>query len=38
MAAKVPEELNQSNEKSDTEEEGVQHKKVRLGESLKNNE
>jgi hypothetical protein len=34
-AAKVAEELRQSNENSDTKKEGVQHTKARLGESLK---
>jgi len=33
--ANVAEELNQSNEKSDTKNEGIQHVKVQLGESLK---
>jgi len=32
---KVAEELNQSNEKSDTEQKGIQHIKARLGQSLK---
>jgi hypothetical protein len=35
-AAKVAEELNQSNENSDTLKEAIQHIKVKLGESLKN--
>jgi hypothetical protein len=34
-AAKVVEELNQSNENSETEKEDIQHTKARLGESLK---
>ena len=35
MAAKVAEELNQSNENSDTKKEGIQHIKAKLGEPLK---
>jgi len=35
MTAKVVEELNQSNENSDTKKEGIKHIKVKLGESLK---
>jgi hypothetical protein len=35
VAGKVAEELNQSNENSDTKKEGIQHKKAKLGESLK---
>ena len=34
-AAKITEELNQPNEKSDAKQDGIQHKKARLGESLK---
>jgi hypothetical protein len=34
-AANVAEELNQSNENSDTKNEGIQHIKAKLGESLK---
>ena len=34
-AAKIAEELSQPNEKSDTIEDGIQHIKARLGESLK---
>ena len=34
-AAKITEELNQPNEKSDTKQDGIQHTKARLGESLK---
>jgi hypothetical protein len=34
-AAKVVEELNQSNENSDTKKEGIKHTKARSGESLK---
>ena len=34
-AAKVAEELNQSDENSDTRKEGIQCMKVRLGESFK---
>ena len=34
-AAKVAEELNQSNENSDTLKEAIQHIKAKLGESLK---
>ena len=33
--AKITEELNQPNEKSDTKQDGIQHTKARLGESLK---
>jgi len=36
-AAKITEELSQQNEKSDTIEDGIQHIKARLGESLKKN-
>jgi hypothetical protein len=35
-AAKIVEELSQSNEKSDAKQEGIQHTKARLGEVLKN--
>jgi hypothetical protein len=35
-AAKITEELNQPNEKSDSKQEGIQHTKARLGEVLKN--
>ena len=35
-AAKIAEELNQPNEKSDAKQEGIQHTKARLGEVLKN--
>jgi hypothetical protein len=34
-AAKVAEELNQSNENSDAKKEGIRHIKAKLGESLK---
>jgi hypothetical protein len=34
-AANVAEELNQSNENSETKSEGIQHTKTKLGESLK---
>ena len=34
-AAKITEELSQPNEKSDARQDGVQHTKARLGESLK---
>jgi hypothetical protein len=34
-AAKFKEELSQPNEKSDTKQDGIQHTKARLGESLK---
>jgi len=34
-AAKITEELNQPNENSDAKQDGIQHKKARLGESLK---
>jgi len=34
-AAKITEELNQPNEKSDTKQDGIQHTEVRLGVSLK---
>jgi len=34
-AAKVTEELIQPNEKSDAKQDGIQHTKSRLGESLK---
>jgi hypothetical protein len=34
-AAKITEELRQSNENSDTKQDGIQHTKARLGESLK---
>jgi len=34
-AAKITEELNQPNEKSDAKQDGIQHIKARLGESLK---
>jgi hypothetical protein len=33
--AKVAEELNQSNENTDIKNEGIQHTKAKLGESLK---
>ena len=33
--AKITEELSQPNEKSDAKQEGIQHTKARLGESLK---
>jgi hypothetical protein len=33
-AAKITEELNQPNEKSDAKQEGIQHRKARLGEVL----
>jgi hypothetical protein len=33
---KVGEELNQSNENSDTKKEGIKHTRARLGESLNN--
>jgi hypothetical protein len=36
-AAKTKKELRQSNEKSDAKQDGIQHTKARLGESLKNN-
>jgi adenosylcobinamide amidohydrolase len=35
VAGKVAEELNQSNENSDTKKEGIQHKKAKLEKSLK---
>jgi hypothetical protein len=35
MAARVTEELNKSNDNSDTKNEGIQHIKAGLGESLK---
>jgi len=35
VAGKAAEELNQSNENSDTKKEGFQHKKAKLGESLR---
>jgi hypothetical protein len=35
VAAKFAEELNKSNENSDTNKEGIQHIKTKLGESLK---
>jgi len=35
VAAKTVEELNQLNENSDTKQEGIQHMKAKLGESLK---
>jgi hypothetical protein len=35
VAAKIVEELNQLNENSDTKQEGIQHIKAILGESLK---
>ena len=35
IAAKITEELNQPNEKSDAKQDGIQHKKARLGESPK---
>jgi len=34
-AAKITEELSQRNEKSDAKQDGIQHTKERLGESLK---
>ena len=34
-AAKITEELSQSNEKSDAKQDGIQHTKARLGESVK---
>ena len=34
-AAKITEELSQPNEKSDAKQDGIQHIKERLGESLK---
>jgi len=34
-AAKITEELSQPNEKSDAKQDGIQHTKARLGESLK---
>ena len=34
-AAKITEELSQPNEKSDAKQDGIQHIKARLGESLK---
>ena len=34
-AAKIKEELSQPNEKSDAKQDGIQHTKARLGESLK---
>jgi len=34
-AAKITEELTQPNEKSDVKQDGIQHTKTRLGESLK---
>ena len=34
-AAKITEEVSQPNEKSDAEQDGIQHTKARLGESLK---
>jgi len=34
-AAKIKEELSQPNENSDTKQDGIQHSKARLGESLK---
>ena len=34
-AAKITEELSQPNEKSDTKQDGTQHTKASLGESLK---
>ena len=36
-AAKITEELSQPNEKSDAKQDGIQHIKARLGESLKKN-
>jgi len=36
-AAKITEELNQPNEKSDTKQDVMQHTKARLGESRKKN-
>jgi hypothetical protein len=35
-AAKIAEELSQPNEKSDANQEGIKHRKVRLREVLKN--
>ena len=35
-AAKIAEELSQTNEKNDAKQEGIQHTKARLGEVLKN--
>jgi len=34
-AAKITEELSQPNERSDAKQDGIQHTKARLGESLK---
>jgi len=34
-AAKIKEELSQLNEKNDAKQDGIQHTKARLGESLK---
>jgi len=34
-AAKITDELSQPNEKSDAKQDGIQHTKARLGESLK---
>ena len=34
-AAKITEELRQPHEKSDAKQDGIQHKKSRIGESLK---
>jgi len=34
-AAKIAEELSQPNKKSDAKQDGIQHTKARLGESLK---
>jgi hypothetical protein len=34
-AAKIKEELSQSNKKNDVKQDGIQHTKSRLGESLK---
>jgi hypothetical protein len=36
IAAKITEELSQPNEKSDAKQKGMQHRKARLGEVLKN--
>jgi len=36
-AAKITEQLNQRNEKSDTKQDGIQHTEERLGESLNKN-
>jgi len=36
-AAKITEVLSQPNEKSDAQQDGIQHTKARLGESLKKN-